>query len=205
MPPAFIYFDLGNVILPFDREHQYRQMAEVAGIGAEQVATAVDGALTEEVESGLISTDDYYERFCQATDSRPDATAFRSAGDDFFQLDYDVLPVVSQLFRAGHRLGILSNTSESHWQFVTNGQYRVLPGYFEQLVLSYEVGVMKPDAKIFAAAQEAAGVPADQIFFTDDREDNVAGAKAAGFDAVLFTGAKQLIDDLASRGVEFDL
>jgi len=44
-----------------------------------------------------------------------------------------------------------------------------------------------------------AGVAAGEIFFTDDRAENVAGAIAAGFDAVLFTSVEALESELRSR------
>jgi hypothetical protein len=40
-PPKFVYFDLGNVIVDFDREHAVRQMADVAGITPQATHAAV--------------------------------------------------------------------------------------------------------------------------------------------------------------------
>ncbi len=81
----------------------------------------------------------------------------------------------------------------------------MIPDYFRSHILSFELGAMKPDPPIYQAAVEAAGIPAGEVFFTDDRPENVAGAKQVGIDAVLFTSPQQLIADLTHRGVRFNL
>ena len=83
--------------------------------------------------------------------------------------------------------------------------YAILPGRFARQVLSYEAGVMKPHAGIYAVATAAAGVPCDRIFFCDDLPQHVAAARAAGWDAELFTSASALIDQLAARGLTLSL
>ena len=60
---------------------------------------------------------------------------------------------------------------------------------------------MKPEPKIYAESARLAGVRPEEIFFTDDRADNVAGAREAGWDAVLFESAGQLSGELRRRGV----
>ena len=103
---------------------------------------------------------------------------------------------------AGHRLGVLSNTCAAHWNYC-------LPRYtllrkFEVYALSFEIGAMKPDPTTYRAAADLAGAAPEEIFFTDDRPENVEAALAAGYDAVPFTTAARLADDLRRRGVEFN-
>jgi putative hydrolase of the HAD superfamily len=205
MTPAFIYFDLGNVLLKFDHSRAARQMAAVADINAERVWEVVfTGDLLFRVETGQVSNREFYEIFCEQTGTRADYESLQQAGNDIFELNRPMVPIIAALASTGRRLGILSNTSASHWEFVTDGRYALLKVGFERAVLSYEVGVMKPDLAIYRAAAEQAGVAPEEIFFTDDREENVAGAIEAGFDAVLFTGARQLVDVLRERGVRFN-
>ena len=69
---------------------------------------------------------------------------------------------------------------------------------------SYQIGAVKPDAAIFQAAAQKAGRAHTEIFFVDDIAGHVAGAKAAGFDAVQYTTTAKFVEDLRSRGLKFN-
>jgi glucose-1-phosphatase len=205
MAPKFIYFDLGNVLVYFDHWIACRQMAEVAGLAAQQVwEVAIASDLQHRYESGQVDDRGFYEAFCQATGTRPDYERLLIAGSDIFRLNQSLIPVVAQIDGAGHRLGILSNTSPAHWAWVTAGRFGIVNLAFDLAVLSYEIGACKPEPKIFAAAAELAGVRPEEIFFVDDMPENVAGARQAGFDAVLYTTTPLLVAALRERGVEFN-
>ena len=202
----FFYFDLGNVLLCFDHERAARQMADVAGVSRESVwETVFASDLEWRYEAGEISTEEFYEIFCQQTNSTPDFATLKLAGADIFELNVPIMPIVAGLRSVGARLGILSNTNEAHWNFVSADRYRLLPGYFEQLALSYEIKAMKPHPAVYEAAISLAGVDASEVFFVDDRPENVAGAKDCGIDAVQFTTTGQLVRDLLQRGVRFNI
>ena len=205
MEPKFIYFDLGNVLVYFDHWIACRQMAEVAGLTPEHVRQVVFGTdLEHRYESGQVDDRQFYDAFCKATDTQPDYDQLLIAGSDIFRLNHSMLPVVGQLDGAGYRLGILSNTSPAHWAWVTAGRFGIVNLAFDLAALSYEIGACKPEPKIFAAAAELAGFRPQEIFFVDDMPENVAAARQAGFDAVLYTTTAQLVADLHARGVQFN-
>jgi HAD superfamily hydrolase (TIGR01509 family) len=201
----FLYFDMGNVLLYFDHPLACRQMAAVAGVSEETVWSVVfDGGLQWKYEAGEVSTREFYDVFCQQTGSRPDYDALRHAAGAIFKINDSIVPVVSQLRSAGYRMGVLSNTCECHWEYVAQGRYGILTEMFDVHVLSYEVGALKPAAKIYRAAIELAGVPAEQVFFTDDIAGHVAGARELGIDAVQYTTTPALVQALGQRGVRFN-
>lgn len=205
MPPEFIYFDLGNVLLLFDQTKALQQMSAVANISPEHVhAALVDSGLQDRYEHGSVSSQQYYEEFSKLTNTAADYDQLWLAGCDMFSLNYSVVPLLAHLRSAGYRLGILSNTCEAHWDFVGKGKYTVIQAYFDEYILSFEVGSMKPEPDIYKAAQARAGVDASSIFFCDDREENVQGAREQGWDAELYTTPVRLAAALRSRGVEFN-
>ncbi len=207
MTCSFLYFDLGNVLLSFCHERMCRQMAAVAGLDPAAVKHAMieaEGSLDMQMrfERGAIDARCYYDFFCEQTGTRPDRTALEYAGSDIFEVIEPMARLVESLAAAGHRLGILSNVGSVHWQFVNDGRYPFLHSAFELTVLSYEVHSTKPDTAIYRHAIDRAGVPAEEIFFVDDRHENVAGATAAGIDAVQFTSSEQLAQELRLRGID---
>ncbi len=204
MAPSFLYFDLGNVVLYFDHDLACRQMAAVAGVSAEQVREAVfAGELQKKYELGAIDDRAFYEGFCAATGARPDMAALLHAGSDIFRLNVPLMPVIAALDRAGYRLGLLSNTCAAHWTFCGQGRYGILHFAFHVYALSFQIGACKPDPKIYQVAAEMAGVAPEKIFFVDDIVTHVTAARAAGFDAVHFTGVQDLVEELRARGLKF--
>jgi HAD superfamily hydrolase (TIGR01509 family) len=203
-PPKFLYFDLGKVLVDFSVQQMCRQMSAASGAAPEQVWQALfNDQLQKQYELGRISGQEFYETFCQKTGTRPDYHALETAASDIFVLNLAVVPLVAHLRQAGYPLGILSNTCRSHWEHCRR-RFRILAEDFDVCALSFEIGACKPEPAIFEAAAAAAGAAADEIFFVDDFAENVAGARAAGLDAVPYTTAAELAADLRKRGVRFN-
>ena len=204
MAPKFLYFDLGKVLVDFDVQRMYRQVAEVAGIEPDEVREALrKNGLHKEHELGRVSSEAFCEAFCEATGVRADCQTLIRAASDIFELNVPIIPLVGYLHREGYRMGVLSNTCQGHWEHCLR-RFRILAEYFPVRALSSEIHAAKPDEAVFQAAAELAGVPAGEIFFTDDLPENVAGARAAGFDAVQFTSVRELAAQLRSRGLRFN-
>jgi glucose-1-phosphatase len=208
MPTRFLYFDLGNVLLSFSHERMCQQMAAVAGIEAEAVRRALfDGPAGETLqwrfERGDFDAAAAYEHFCIASGVRPERGALHAAACDMFAELPESVALVRRLAHAGHRLGILSNTNPVDFEFVCE-RFGFLWDCFELRVVSFEAREMKPQREIYDHAVRLAGMPAADVFFVDDKPENVAGAVAAGMDAVQFTTVPQLEADLLRRGVTWE-
>jgi putative hydrolase of the HAD superfamily len=201
-PPEFLYFDLGNVLLYFDHHLACRQMAAVSGVPADRIWDVIfESGLELLYEAGAVGSQEFHERFCRETDSHPDYDALAHAASAIFEVNLPMKALLAHLSAAGHRLGLLSNTNPIHWAYVAGGRYGMIPEVFEQVVLSYEVGAIKPDARIFRHAAELAGAPPERIFYVDDVAGHVAGARAVGIDAVQYTTTPALADELLRRGI----
>jgi len=202
MAIRFLYFDLGNVLLTFSHQLAAEQMADVAGVSSEQVWQLVfAGDLQRRYETGEISDQQFYEAFCTALNVRPGFKDVQRAASQIFEINMPIVPLVSQLAAAGHRLGILSNTCSAHWLHCREDTYSILGRLFPVCALSYELGVCKPDPRIFQRAAELAGVAPHEIFFTDDIPAHIAAAREAGWQAAPFTTVATLAADLRSLGV----
>jgi len=202
--PRFLYFDLGKVLIDFDTQRMIRQVAELCRAEAEAVVRAVvDSGLQRRYELGELSSREFYEEFCRQIGRRPAYEALAQAASDIFWLNLPMVPVVAQLAQAGYRLGILSNTCEHHWEYCLR-RFAILHDTFEVLILSYRVGALKPDPKIYHAAAEAAGCRPEEIFFVDDTPGHVEGARRVGFDAVVYTTVPALVAELRARGLRFN-
>jgi glucose-1-phosphatase len=204
MPPRFMYFDLGKVLVDFSLEQMFRQVAEVSGVAPQRIGEVLfGGSLQKDYETGLIGSAQFYEEFCRQTGTRPPAADLHRAGTEIFTLNLSLLPVIASLQQAGCRLGVLSNTCESHWQYCIQN-FRVVAEAFQVYVVSYRIGTVKPDPVIFRAAADLAGCRPEEIFYADDIPGHVAAARQAGFDAVLYASTPELVADLRRRGLHFN-
>ena len=203
--PRFVYFDLGNVLLKFERETASEQVGQLAGVPAERVRDVLfTSGLQERYERGAVSSEAFYEAFCAATAARPDYEAFHGAHSRMFELNVPVIPIVVQLRAACYDLGILSNTCEAHWAHISDGRFGVITTHFDVRVLSFQEGCMKPAREIFRKAIERASTDPSGIVLIDDRAENVAVAHQCGLRTVLFESPAQLAMDLHKLGLDFN-
>ena len=101
-----------------------------------------------------------------------------------------------QLRDLGYTVGMLSNIDARLANLINLfGLYDP----FDPCLLSYELGVEKPDAKIYEILIHRLDLPAEEIVFIDDKIENVEAAKALGIDAILFVSHQDLIKEFSER------
>ena len=205
MAIGYLYFDLGKVLFDFDHKIGCQQVAAISGCSAEKVNSILfESGLEDSFETGQVDASEFHKQFCEASGGAPSLTDFLDACSNIFSMNTPMMPVIGQLAAVGFPMGILSNTCSAHWGYVFT-RFRFLQNNFRDYILSYESQSMKPDPKIYQDAIKTANRPANEIFFIDDKPENVEGAIATGMDAVINTTAEQAIVDLHSRGVSFNL
>jgi putative hydrolase of the HAD superfamily len=202
--PSFVYFDMGNVLLFFDNARACRQMSAAARVPLVRIQEFFgrDG-VTRRLETGQLDARTLHAEFCRDVGVDVSYDRLSAAACDMFWVNQEIIPLIGRLSDAGVRLGILSNTSLPHWEWVSRGRFRFLRDLFDVHALSFEIGAMKPSPDIFRTATELAGVPAEEILFTDDLEQNVQAARNAGWQAVTFATVEQLSRELHNRGIRF--
>jgi len=194
-----LLLDLGKVLVAVNYEEFARRMKRLTGLDPGQLqAMFAAGQLGKRFEAGLISGRDFFDEICRRTGACLDFEAFAAAWNSMIGPPMIADSLLADLARRT-RLWIISNTNEMHYRHMT-GRFDFLRR-FEGCVLSYEVGVAKPDARIFRAALERMQAPASQVVFVDDLEANVAAARALGIDAFRFLDPDQFASELAARGL----
>lgn len=101
----------------------------------------------------------------------------------------------SQNLRRTYKLGMLSNIGKGGIEpFFSASQRTEL---FDAVVLSSDVGVIKPSREIFLIMAEKLGVEPYECIMIDDRKDNVEGARAADMQGILYQTNQQCMRDVA--------
>ncbi|HSG34831.1 MAG TPA: HAD family phosphatase [Sphingomonadaceae bacterium] len=107
--------------------------------------------------------------------------------------------LVQQLAEAGVPLFALTNFGTTFW----NGFLPTAPifGHFHDILVSGEECLAKPDPAIYQLAEERFGHAPHELFFTDDRAENVEAARQRGWQVHRFTSAGALADELRELGL----
>jgi 2-haloacid dehalogenase len=106
----------------------------------------------------------------------------------------ETVELVDQLRGRGHRLYALTNWSAETFP-VARTRYAFL-GWFEDIVVSGEVGLAKPDRRIFELAIHRCGLTPASTVYIDDIRSNVEAAHLLGLHALHFENARKLRADL---------
>ena len=101
-------------------------------------------------------------------------------------LPIERLELIERL-KTKHRIFLLSNTNIIHWEAYTGmikEQHKVcLSDFFEKDYYSHDMGLRKPDPKIFTSVLEKEGLVPSETLFIDDLYANCEAAKSVGMQA----------------------
>jgi FMN phosphatase YigB (HAD superfamily) len=179
-----VVFDLGKVLVDFDYSIAVRKIAGRAKMAAEGLANfMVHAPLLLKYESGMLTTSQFFEEVCSITGFCGDLDEFASLFGDIFTPIEPMIEVQQNLRRQGFATFIFSNTNELAIRHIR----KTFPffGGFDDLILSYEHGAMKPDSKLYEVLERRSGHQGDKILYLDDRLENIEAGKARGWRVIL--------------------
>ncbi|RIX31420.1 HAD family hydrolase [Amnibacterium setariae] len=192
LSPRAVVFDYGEVISYTPSDEDRAAMVAEAGVEAEPFWRAYH-ADRDRLDEGVLSTTDYWLGIGAACGQRWDvpkaqrlwALDFRS----WTTADPEVVRVLVDLRDGGTRLALLSNAHPDY-----GGPFRFSPvgALFEQIVVSGELLLLKPDPAIFRAAADALSLDPADLVFIDNREANVRGAQSIGITGHVYTDPASL-------------
>lgn len=194
-----ILFDLGNILVHLhDVDVFWQGQAAPAGSVPYAQRWAVSPAVRA-LETGQIS--DFAEFYWQAKSEMEFSMSLAEFKPAFTRIIGDVFDETHAMLKALYSrfpLMLLSNTSEIHWQYCRDQQK--LGGYFDQVFLSYQLGSMKPDPSIYRQMLHLIDNIPENIYYFDDRKDNVDMAIKFGINAQLSWGGPIIIRQLHQLG-----
>jgi glucose-1-phosphatase len=199
-----LLFDLGKVVVDFDFDLGMQRFASRSGLTPEDFKRVLfDAAWLPRYERGEISSAQYHRHLCESGKLQMGLQEFHESWSSVFLPNLLLPEALIAGLSERYPLILVSNTNESHVSFIERN-YSFLQ-YFDVKIFSHIVGSLKPDRRIYDAAISAAGHPPEALFFTDDREENIQGARELGIHAHQFTNSSNLIEALREHGVVVDV
>lgn len=115
------------------------------------------------------------------------------AGDE---VDKELVDFIRNL-RPRYKTALLSNAWDNLRE-VLSKHWRI-DDAFDEMVISSEVGIAKPDPRIYQLMLDKLRLSPDQTVFIDDFPENIEAAQTLGMQAILFHSREQAIADLRKR------
>ncbi len=179
-----VVFDLGKVLVDFDYTIAARRIAARSKVPPDKIRSFVDySPLLFRLERGEVTTRHFYQEVCAATGFDGNFEEFADFFADIFVPIEPMVELQAALRRRGIPTYIFSNTNDLAICHIR----RAFPFYgnFDGYILSYQHGVMKPDAGLYEVVERQSGRRGSEILYLDDRPENVAAGTARGWQVIL--------------------
>jgi HAD superfamily hydrolase (TIGR01509 family) len=189
-PVKNIVFDLGNIIVDVN----YRRFTDAMGWKEEDYVRIFDTPLYRQFETGKGDEASFLRYIGDRLSFGPDdERRFRAKLHLAFPLRPKIWKIVKGL-RGPYRIFLLSNTNSLDFNSIL--EKIDLRAAFDGVYASHEQGYAKPDIMAYQTAQHLFDIEASETIFFDDRQENIEGARAAGWEAVRIDSEAHLVQTL---------
>jgi putative hydrolase of the HAD superfamily len=195
MKPKAVLFDLGGVLLPFDRERRVAAIVEQLGVDADNVRELFEGPLPHRMDLGEVDEVDFAAAFADLSNRPITPATARDLLMSVFEPPNEELWRLAADLRGTALVGGFSDNPAFVASIFPDG------AFLEPMIFSAEIGAAKPTDAAFAAAEARLGFGGESVLFIDDTPANVAAARRRGWDAILFTDNAALFAELGARGL----
>jgi epoxide hydrolase-like predicted phosphatase len=189
-----VFFDLGGVIVRTEFQAPRQQLADRLGMDYDDLNKIVfDSESSGRASLGQITPDEHWTSVIQRL-KRP-ASEVSFIRDEFFAGDIVDRTLVEYIrsLRGKYKTGLISNAWSDLRDFIVREKF---DDAFDGLIISAEVGAMKPDPKIFRIALERFGVSPSEAVFVDDFPVNIEGCEKVGMKGIHFKDPESAMQQL---------
>lgn len=196
---GFIVFDLGNTLIRFDHSISAKKFANLFRLDSKKIYDLFfDSPITRDFETGAISPREFYTRASALLNVSMPYRDFVDIWNDIFWEDVEMCKLACELKRS-YKLFLLSNINRLHFEHIRK-KFDII-NIFDELILSFAVGAIKPDRVIYDDVVRRAGGEKERLLYIDDREDLISEATRLGIDSIRFDGIDKLKETMRQKGV----
>lgn len=198
--PKAVIFDLGKVLLDFDYATAINRFLPKSAIGLGEWHRLLNQSpLLHQYETGLLGTEEFFERIGSASGFKGSLAEFKQDFGDIFRAIEPMVQVHGELRGRGVPTYIFSNTNpvavehiRAHFPF-----FQQFQGY----IFSFEHRCMKPDPALYRVLEQQAGLHGADLLYLDDRPENILVGQARGWRTVQYEGPEDARQQLTKAGL----
>lgn len=196
-----LLFDLGGVLIDIDFDRALQSWSQSSQLPLTEIRRrfSMDEPYRQH-ELGEITASDYFAHLRQLIELEATNDEIAQGWNAIFV--GEIAATIDYIASAQTRLPcyLFSNTNPTHQAFWTTTFPAALDP-FQQIFVSSEMGLRKPDRAAFEAIAAATGLRLDEILFFDDTEENVVGARLTGMPSILVNDHMDVETALTNIGV----
>jgi putative hydrolase of the HAD superfamily len=203
-----VIFDFGNVIAQFNNQNFIQYLAALTNKTPEELNDAIypksETSIPKQYETGLITSDEFFEKIKILVNFEMSKEKFSEiyTQEKFWPIP-ETFGLIRKLKNQRYKISLLSNTSEWDYQLGMKPIFERVGIEFDSQSLSFKIGAMKPDKRIYLHALESLSLSADQCVYIDDIEKYAKVAEELGMIGVHYThGKDNLENQLREKGVK---
>jgi epoxide hydrolase-like predicted phosphatase len=189
-----VFFDFGGVIARTEYQAPRQHLAERLGVEYEDIIKIVfESPSSLSASVGEISAEEHWAEVTKRL--RRPSSETEAIREEFFAGDVIDREIVGYLrsLRSDYHVGLISNAWPDLRDYIAGQKF---DDAFDHMVISAEVGVMKPEARIYQIALEQAEVSPDEAVFVDDFYENIEGCRSVGMHGIHFQDPGQAMGEL---------
>jgi len=192
-----VIFDLGGVIVRTEYQAPRQHLAESFGMDYDEIDKVVFGGgpngSAARASVGEITEEQHWLNVMKVL--KQPASEYERIREEFFAGDVVDLAIIDFLrsIKTSYKTGLISNAFSGLRDYIVREKF---DDAFHSMVISAEVGVAKPDAKIYHIALEQLQVQPDEAVFVDDFYENIEACEKLGMKGVHFKNSQSALEHL---------
>ena len=192
-----VVFDLGRVLVDIDISQGI--LSNIGLCDSEAINLLSENEDFVAYSTGNIGPECFFHKVNEYFNLQLDYVKFKALWCNIFSQMRGMEELVASLAEQ-YPLGLLSDTDPLHWKYILKN-FPWIDSFFNNPVLSFNTGVLKPHPSAFEHAVAVFGVKPEECVFIDDLQKNIDGANQFGLNGILFKGKDKLIEDLSNFGI----
>jgi len=192
-----VFFDLGGVILRTEYQAPRQRLAESFGMDYDEIDKVVFGGgpngSGDRAVVGEITEEEHWLNVMKLL--KQPASEYERIRDEFFGgdvIDHEILDFLRSI-KPKYKVGLISNAWSGLRDYIVREKF---DDVFDHMIISAEVGVAKPEAKIYHIALEQLQVQAEEAVFVDDFIENIEACEELGMEGIHFKNSESAIQQL---------
>jgi putative hydrolase of the HAD superfamily len=180
-----VVFDVGGVLMFHEVEEIYKDISTYFGVSRDAVVNEWQ-ELMPSLDAGSIDEATFWNQFqrdLKVSKPLPEQSLLAQSLRTTLKKNNEIYDFIASLRAQGLKLAVLSNTIEAHSDYLR--KQKVYDG-FDLVVLSHEVGLIKPNSDIYLHTLKRLGVSADEAVMVDDRLENIEAAQSIGMHGFVY-------------------